>query len=358
MRLPLTEELRVLATGVDSLYLSFRAQLAPELLDRLEELRTEAQEGGDPAPITFENGRAGAVEPHGSGRYRFWIRCGDFDVLISRSDKLPPVYAKLSSLCLHELGGENALATVEAFVLACLTVSSVPAECSRIDLYCDFQGWVPNPEDFADFVSRARRTTTHMRALDGHFSGRAFTGFQFGRDQVVARLYDKTREAAESGKSAWLPQVWGDRLDPAAPVWRLEFQFRREAIASFNLHGAREVLACRQDLWREGVRWLSLRVPTANQQRTRWPVDPRWRALSEVSIGSSPTGVLRHRIRLRDEARVVAGAVGYLSSLGAVLDVCSLDAALDELGRRGSEYLARRGRSFGQDVNRKRRLLF
>lgn len=353
----MTEGLRILATGVDSLYLSFRAVLAPELLERLEELRSEAQEGGDPAPITFETGRAGAVEAHGSGRYRFWIRCGDFDVLISGSDKLPPIYIKLSSLFLHELGADEALASVEAFTRDCLTISSAPAECSRIDLYCDFQGWVPRPDHFADFVSRARRTTTHLRAADGHFTGRAFTGFQFGRDQVVARLYDKSREAAESGKSAWLPAVWGERLDRDEPVWRLEFQFRRKGIASFNLHGAREALACRQDLWREGVRWLSLRVPTANQQRTRWPVDPRWRALSEVSIGSSPTGVLRHRIRLCEEARVIAGAVGYLSSLGAVLDVSSLDAALEELGRRGSEYLARRGRSFGQDVHRKRRLL-
>jgi hypothetical protein len=69
--------------------------------------------------------------------------------------------------------------------------------CSRVDIYADFQGWVPRPHDYDRFVTMSRRNTSHIAI---HHDGCRFTGFTFGRDSIVARLYDKTSEIAHSGK--------------------------------------------------------------------------------------------------------------------------------------------------------------
>ena len=130
--------------------------------------------------------------------------------------------------------------------------SAFGALCSRVDIYADFQGWTPRPHDYDRFVTRSRRNTSHIAV---HHEGRRFTGFTFGRDAIVARLYDKTAEIAHSGKD-WMRSVWGDQLDRSRPVWRLEFQLRRELLAEFSLRGPEDALTKRQDLWTYATRWL------------------------------------------------------------------------------------------------------
>jgi hypothetical protein len=345
----------VVAAGVDSLYLSFAGHVDENLVDVLEALKLEAQTEGAPAPFRAKDGRATVVHPTGSGHYRYWIHCSDFDVCVSRNGKLPPIYVKLASAYLHQVGPERALNVAEAFVRSALSAGLGPPAASRIDLYADFQGWVPTELDFRHFVTRARKSVQHFHDVRGHFDGRSFTGYQFGRDQMVARLYDKGREVVQSGKDAWMREVWGPRLDPELPIWRLEFQLRREAIASFNVGPAEEAVACRQDFWSYGITdWLSLRVPTLDQQRDRWPVSPEWHALERISIGVQENGLIRRRIREQEEEKLVAGATGYITSLAAIHDLCELDPALQLTGRKVIEHLARRGRNFKDAVAWKR----
>lgn len=137
-------------------------------------------------------------------------------------------------------------------------------------------------------------------------------------------------------------------------MWRLEFQLRREAIATFNVRTAEEAIACRQDIWRYCTQeWLSLRVPTADRQRDRWPVSPDWLQLSRVSIGLQENGLIRRRIREAQEGRLVAGATGYFTSLAAVHDVREMDAALELFEERVADHLDQRGLTFTQAVARK-----
>ena len=61
--------------------------------------------------------------------------------------------------------------------------------------------------------------------------GGAATGIQFGRSQVVARLYNKTLETKEKGNDAYaelLTARCGEAFDPQQDVWRLEFELKRE----------------------------------------------------------------------------------------------------------------------------------
>jgi len=223
--------LKVLSSGIDSLYVSFRGEVRAELLDDLEVLKAKAQETGQPQVVGIPAGQRALVQPSGWGSYRYWLRCGDFDLFVGRGTRLPAVYARLASSFIHEVGTSRALAELTYFVESATLPEAGDALSSRVDVYADFQGWVPRPRDYERFVTRSRRNTWHVAV---HHDGRQFTGFTFGRDAMVASLYDKGAEIAHSGKS-WMRAIWGDRLDPTKPVWRIEFQLRREVLSDCNL---------------------------------------------------------------------------------------------------------------------------
>ena len=341
--------LSVLSDGVDSLYLSFAGTLAPELLDRLEELKLEAQASSTPAPVSFADRTATTVLPTGSGFYRYAIHSTDFDVYVARGEHVPPVYVRASSLYLHSVGVNTAAARVDAFVRDCLMTPARPATVSRIDIYADFQGWRPVPDDLDRFVTRSLRHHAYYEPAEEARHGLHLTGFRFGKDQLLARLYDKTREIGQSGKD-WMLEVWGSARHLEQPVWRLEYQYRREAIGSFNLATVDEVLACLADLWRYGLDWLSLREPTFDRQRGHWPIADEWRQLRELEMDGPLTGVLRRRWREHEELLVVRGLAGYLSSLAALHGIRDLAHANHLAGVRVAGYLEDRGRSFSKIV--------
>lgn len=318
-------------------------------LDGIELLKVRAQETGQAQLDLMADDRKALVQPSGWGSYRYWLRCGDFDVFVGRGRNLPPVYVRVASEFLHEVGPLDALADLKSFVRTLLLSEAHQAVCSRVDAYGDFQGWVPRSDDYDRFITRSRRNTSHIAV---HHDGRRFTGFTFGRDAMVARLYDKSLEIAHSGKG-WMREVWGDRLDPFAPVWRLEFQLRRQVLAECSLTMPEDVVAQRQSLWAYAMRWLSLREPTPGAPRTRWPVADAWAQLARAQGGVTPSPLVRKRIREHDEAVLVRGLTGYASSLAAATGV-SVDVAMLVFRRRVGDYMDATGRDFRELVQAKR----
>jgi hypothetical protein len=338
----------VLAAGIDSLYLSFKGEVDAARLDGVEFLKVKAQEAGQAQNYSI-HARKALVQASGWGSYRYWLRCGDFDVFVGRSRSMPAVYARIASEFIHEVGPFNALADLKSFVGA-LMAQADETICSRVDIYADFQGWVPGSEAYHDFITRSRRNTSHIAV---HHDGRRFTGFTFGRDAMVARLYDKSLEIAHSGKR-WMHEVWGAGLDLSAPVWRLEFQLRREVLAECSLTSPDEVLAHRPNLWAYAMQWLSLREPTPGATRTRWPVASVWSELKRSQAGVTYTPLVRKRIREHNESVLVRGLAGYTSSLAAVTGVSDLDLAMLVSRRRVGEYMDATGRDFRELVAAKR----
>jgi hypothetical protein len=296
--------------------------------------------------------RKALVQPSGWGSYRYWLRCGDYDVFLGRGQNLPAAYARIASEFIHEVGPMKALVGLKSFVAALLDQVDA-AICSRVDIYADFQGWVPMSEDYHRFVTRSRRNTNHIAV---HHDGRRFTGFTFGRDAMVARLYDKGLEIGHSGKG-WMREIWGDHFDLSLPVWRLEFQLRREVLSECSLTTPEDVLAKWPNLWAYAMRWLSLREPTPGATRTRWPVAHVWSQLmrSQSRLACSP--LVRKRIREYDESVLVRGLTGYASSLAAATGVSDLDLAMLVSRRRVGEYMDAAGRDFRELVQAKRERL-
>jgi hypothetical protein len=345
----LTTTIRVLSSGIDSLYVSYSGEVGTECLDALEVSKATAQASGQPSVLDF-GARKTLLQPSGWGSYRHWLRCGDFDVFLGRGKGLPAIYARVASAFIHEVGADGALAELSSFVRLAFLPELTGTLCSRVDIYADFQGWAPRPHDHERFVTRSRRNTSHIAV---HHDGRRFTGFTFGRDAIVARLYDKTAEIAHSGKD-WIRSVWGDQVDPLRPVWRLEFQLRRELLAECSLREPEDALRRRQDLWTYATRWLSLRSHKTGVRRTRLPVAGVWAQISRFQLGVPQSSLVRQRIRKHEEAVLVRGLAGYASSLAAVAGVSDLDVAMAVSRRRVGEYMDSTRREFRELVRAKR----
>ena len=345
--------LSVISHGVDSLYLSFRGQLDPALLEAMERLRTEAQAQSKPAPVSFEDGRPMVVLPHGWTFYRFALHSTDFDLFLAAGEHVPPVYVRLSSFVLHSAGALAAAADVQTFVRRNVMAAAQPATPSRVDLHADFQGWLPEPDDLRRFVTRGVRNHLFYEPAEEAHAGLRLTGFRFGKDQLVGRLYDKTRELQGSGKD-WLLDVWGARRRGSEPVWRLEFQFRREALAGFHLETVDELFASLQDLWRYGLEWLSLREPSFDRQRSHWRVAEEWEQLAAIEFRPQLAGVLRRQLHDHQELLVVRALAGCLTSYAALRGVWDLGPAKELAARAVEAYLEQQGRSFPKVVAEKR----
>jgi hypothetical protein len=89
--------------------LSFRSEVDEERLDELEVLKAKAQETSEPQVVVLGDCKT-LVQPSGWASYRYWLRCGDFDVFVGRGKRLPAVYARLASSFIHEVGASSALA--------------------------------------------------------------------------------------------------------------------------------------------------------------------------------------------------------------------------------------------------------
>lgn len=349
--MPLTNSIKVLCSGIDSLYVSFRGEPDSAVLDALGQLKAKARDSGQPQVLQLPGTTKALVQPSGWGRYRYWLRCDGFDAFIGAGGGLPAVYVRLLSAFIHEVGPTSALAEASLFVSGPVLVEIDETRSSRADIYSDFQGWVPRPDDYQRFVVRSRKNTWHTAV---HHDGRIFTGFTFGRDAMVARLYDKSLEVKRSSKT-WMRDVWGEALNPELAVWRLEFQLRRQILKECSIDSPEHVIERRQELWKYSTRWLSLREPLLGVRRVRWPVDDAWRQLAKSDANTPVSALIRQRIRKHDESVLVRGLAGYASSLAAISGVSDLDVAMAVSRHRVAEHMRATRTDFGDLVLAKRK---
>jgi hypothetical protein len=351
----------VLAAGLDSVYVSARGVLRDGLLGVLQSIQRTAAEDREPAVIELrEDAGAFLLRPHGWRGYPLRMDAPNYTVCIGAPKPFPPVYVMLRSSFLHHVGAEDALDITREMVERDLFAAPVPMQVSRADLYADVQGWQPVPGDLHRFVCRAswRRLFEEPEADADvprrlHSIGRRFSGFVFGKGDVVARIYDKTLELVHSGET-WPEVIWTGR-DPDQPVWRVEFQYRRRALNEFTVGHVQELLSGRQDLWEYGTRWLSLRRRLTEVRPCRWPETRVWREVRAAQMGSPRSGLVRRRINEANVERLVRGFVGYSTSLAAAGSIADVDSLIASVPR-AERYVVQRAMSLEDVVARKRAL--
>lgn len=281
------EYFRPLRWGTDSLYLSYPGELRPEVENRLKRLKAlaQSQDPSEQAQAQYPLGEhIFEVKDRGASLFPYILQDGTFRIQLARPSKtLPMAYVKVSSGYLahvRPLEAEQALRTL----LAELGSLQGSANVSRIDLFVDFA----TSEDMDSWTRHAwltRAAQISAYAIDGKFSG-----WSIGAGGIVsARLYDKRLEIEASGKyyllDLWRKTGW----DGSQPVWRLEFQLKREALTQRGLSDLGWIVDNLNGLWSYATtEWLRLTLPNPEDKtRSRWPIHPLWGYLSAIDWETS-----------------------------------------------------------------------
>ena len=270
---------------MDTLQLSYRGELYEEMGTKLRELKELARSNRLRERVYSQielNGRVFAVHPKGTGLFKYvltdpWNR-------ISLSEGLgsaPVAYAQLMSDPLTQFGVNSVEKALRAVLGELCSVSAGPL-ISRIDICADFA----TRFDFEtihrlDWVTRAR-------TIDAYAVNQQFTGWTIGLGGAIAcRLYNKSLEIRASDKlhfeDLWLDCGW----DGETPVWRLEFEVKRDALRQFGVAILDDIdLICAR-LWRYLTQdWLRLATPTdTDNTRSRWNTHAIWTELQAVDFG-------------------------------------------------------------------------
>ena len=145
-----------------------------------------------------------------------------------------------------------------------------------------------------------RAWVRRARKIDQYSDGPDYTGCVIGKGGVVlARIYDKTAEIKLSGKQ-YLWDIWSAAgWDGIAPVWRLEFQFKRAFLVEMGLSSEFDVTAAYPRLWQYATReWLRLTQPVpGDDNQSRWPTHPLWQLLQSFVWGNAGPAIPLKRVK-------------------------------------------------------------
>ncbi|MGH6888560.1 MAG: hypothetical protein ACREHF_05110, partial [Rhizomicrobium sp.] len=238
------------AVGIDSLYLSvFIDGLGidwEQLAHQKERLRHSP--GSDFAEIEF-GGERFALHRGGRKPYSFVLSNRAFT--LSLGERIQPrCYVQFHSGLLWRKRLDGALNRFHSILANIGGHETRPAIVSRVDAAFDFAIGEPGYR-VEHFVSEARKDATWRE----HQTPQSF---QFGKDEVVCRVYDKVAEIEQQSGKDWLFDLWGTREG----IWRCEFQIRGERLKDAGISTVAQLRAYLPGLVRHLAKHhTSLRVP-------------------------------------------------------------------------------------------------
>jgi hypothetical protein len=320
--LHLADDMQEVASGVDAFYLSGFCEIPARFWSHLVELKARAAETNESVSLALGSASF-AVNAGGLPRYPVRLDHPYCAVGVTASASLPALRFQPRSEVLQSEGAQAAAdwfrRTFEPLV------GELRLGVSRLDLFTDVQGWIPEPDDRLRMLGRARAWNTYEDTEE-------LTGFSIGRRKsgLTFRIYDKTLDCARKRVGFWT-EVWGDRLDPEQPVWRFEAVVHRSVLRMFGADTPEVALERVGGIWRYVTeQWLSLRVPTSDETRTRWPLDARWKFVQDAALATGAVALERLR-EANDRASLdwwLPRVVGGIAHAGALTGAITAEQAL------------------------------
>ncbi len=336
------------ASGIDALYMSGYLEAPQDALDRLKQAREVAEELDEPVDIQF-GGVDFAMQPRKFLMYKYWLRNAFGSIGVSPKTSIPTIRIQPSSEFLHRVGPEVVVNFYRNVIEQ--EMGEVRLEISRLDLYADTQGWMPEIDDRHEFVTRAS-------SIGGYEDNHEFNGLTFGKREtgtIYVRIYNKTAEMKKK-KDYYVEQVWGEKYDRSLPVIRTEFQIGRKGLRSFGISSVEDALECAPGIWL-GVteHWLSLRTIGMDSNRSRWPFAPEWMAIRNVSFANGAIGLERMTDDhgAADIGAIVRGLAGYTTSFAAIVGTRTVPETMEKCAHVLRDYTNARHENFEQTVARK-----
>ncbi len=307
---------KFLISGIDTAQVAYYLRPLPGCrvdFERLllEKERLRASTLNDSAPVEIADHQF-LLQPYGTksgyplvfGNADLGIECGEFNN--------PSFFVTYRSEALWREGLPALHGRFLDWCRAALLEPTRPETLSRIDFAFDY--WVAAAQFSPDQV------LTLACKDSQHREDRTLQTMQFGRDDVVLRIYDKIAEIAQQSGKVWLFGLWGTSEN----VWRIEWQARKALLKRFGLRSVQDLVEGQGD----ALRYLcedhdTLRVPNGDSNRSRWPLHPLWEDLQQRVREFSCQGVEREidpKVMLDERLRRIAISVyGYAKRVGAIV---------------------------------------
>lgn len=306
---------RFLLAGHDTLQCAYYLHRGPGchldfslLLVEKERLRQAKQR--DPHPLTL-GGVEWLLKPYGSGSgYPLVMDNADFKVEFGEFNT-PSFFVTYRSQALWQYGARALHERFMQWAEAVGLVSAKPPSLSRVDFTFDY--CLPQRDfDLGAFVSLAGKDSQYRE------NGQEQT-FAFGKGDVMLRVYDKIAEIAQQSDKVWFFPLWG--VDQG--VWRIEWQVRKAILKRFGIRTIDDLYERQADC----LRYLAnehdtLRTPTTDSNRSRWPLHPLWVDLLAQIERLDGLGVYREvdpQMVLEERlTRIAISLYGYAKRVAAI----------------------------------------
>jgi hypothetical protein len=204
--------------------------------------------------------------------------------------------------------------------------------CRRLDLAADVAGFDVQAIDDQAWVKHSRAKLERAADVDKSDSpvqrrfrrGTRVTGYSICPGNVVMGcIYDKREELTiRSDKRAAEEARWTDGgWDGAAPVTRVEFRFRSEALNDLSARDGASFLPKLDALWQYATRWWLRLVDLATDTRVyRCKVTPEWQVVQALKFRHEASPAIRRRIRLgASPGQVLGAALSVVAAAGMLL---------------------------------------
>ena len=311
--------------GIDTLYLSFQAEIPQELIALLKDKKTEVQGTSDDClflPFGQTSLFSFNLQRTGVKFFPYVLKTGDFTLFISNRDEkstIPNMQVTVGSLSCNN--GLDQL--LETFGKWCRhhKIDIKSEKVSRIDLFADLQ------LDMNDLrLWNQARMVTRAEKVALYYSNREITGLQVGSGEIVLRIYDKIQEMTDKcsvHKMDFFKEKWGKPVDN---VTRVEFQLRRAAIKSLCPieNDFKAVKGKIKNIWKyltsEWFRQTAKAVDRLNRNQSRETISDFWYMVQRSFSSFCSDACLRNKkLKTINVQSLIVQAAGIMKTVCAAM---------------------------------------
>jgi len=241
------------------------------------------------------------IQRLGAKFYPYILKCGDVTLLLSdrnKHDSLPSARLKIGSISCQN-GTSEVYSLVKRWLEIC-GLKIVSNTVARVDLCHDFNLDIKNVDLQ---LNNEDRIITKARSSAEYREHRKVTGLQYGRGDIVLRIYDKVTELEGSHnlhKKQFFFDKWekliqdglrnrGEEVgDPLEGVTRVEFQLRGAVIKQFIKLGTyQELVKNIEQLWKyltnDWFRHSSKNIDRENRNQDKAELSFFWATVQKLS---------------------------------------------------------------------------
>ncbi len=297
--------------------------------------------------------------PNGSASYAFLLHNDLMELRLakvrSRNKETYPIFVHFKSELLWSIGPENCWAWFHEWVTSNFE-QIISNKVNRVDLCCHtYKAIKLDPEYYRGFFSD--------HSLVG--SNRENTGIYFGSRKtrtVYARIYNKSKEIKRSRKN-WFKSIWQRYGLNEENVYNVEFELNRRFIRTLlgqgrNISSCEDLFKNIKSIWEYCTeKWLvMLEEKVKRSDRAR--IHNVWKEIQSSFANYSGDGMVSRQAQKKCRKEILLPlALGYITSFAAYLGEKNMGTVLSILKSEGQWNLHKRGKDFGEIVDKKMKLL-